>query len=273
MKSKIISLFVLATTLFSCTDKDDTVVSASALQKVVFYSGTPNERQWNISNNLLTNITLADGTVAEEFTYDTQNRLTSDVKYNNGILSETNSIVYNSDSTIKSINGLNYNFNAATQTYDYSYAGTFSINCQVNSDGLAVNYVRTGTNAGEYHMTYASGNMTSFEKTSSGTNDIIKNFHFDGTYGSNPLHDVILAVARVKSLTDPGFFIDSMASSGGAGGFDRGASDPNYYNYGFTSSITLPPSNNAKNYSIGIEVLDSSNSVINVYSFADYYYN
>ena len=270
---KIISLFVLAITLFSCTDNDDTIVNSSDLQKVVFYGSTANERQWNISNDLLTNITLADGTIVEEFTYDTQNRVISDVKYNNGIISETTNIVYNSDSTIKSINGLDYNYNAATQTYDYSYAGTFSMSCQVNSDKLAVNYVRTGTNAVEYHMTYASGNMASFEKISSGTTDIVKNFHFDGTFNNaNPLHNAVLAVARVKSLTDPNFFIDSVASTGVAGGFDRGVSDAYYYNYGYASSIELPQTHNIKDFSIGVEVLDSSNNYINGYNFADYYY-
>lgn len=268
---KFLTLFVLATTLFSCSDSDDSIVTSSDLQKVVFYYNTPNERQWNISDGLLTNITLADGTVVEVFVYDSQNRVINDIKYTGGVVSETNTITYNSDNTINTINGLAYTYNASTRTYTYSSSGTFSITCQVNSDMLAVNYIRTGTDPGEYQMVYSSGDMTSFEKTNSGSTEIIKNFHFDELY-DNPLYNAVLAVARVKSLTDPNFFIDSVASTKIAGGFDRGMSDPYYYSYGYSSSTTNNPTHNIKDFSIGIEVLDNSMNTVEVYSFADYIY-
>ena len=270
--NKILTLFVLAVTLFSCSSSDDNNVNTnSILQKVVFYRDSPNERHWNISNNLLTNITLEDGTLAEEFIYDSQNRLIRDVKYTNGVVTETVIISYNSDNTISSINNLPYTYNASTRTYAYSYGSDFTINCSVNQDMLAVDFIRTGTNDGEYHMTYSNGNMASFEKINSGSTEIIKNFHFDNLL-ANPLYNAILAVARVKSLTDPNFFIDSVASTNIAGGHDKGPSDPNYYSYGYTSSITNNPTHNSKDFSIGIEVLDSGNNFVNYYSFADYYY-
>ncbi|MEO5776883.1 MAG: hypothetical protein ABIQ27_08255 [Flavobacterium sp.] len=261
---KIIFLFALATTLFSCTDNDDTIINDSVLQKVVFYDNSSNERQWNISNDLLTSITLADGSIAEEFTYDTQNRVILDTKYVDGNVSEVNTITYNTDNTINSINGLPYTFNATTRTYTYSYGSTFTINCVVNEDMLAVDFIRTGTGAGEYHMTYAGGNMASFEKTTSSSTDILKNFHFDGAYGVNPLRNAVLAVARVKSLTDPNFFIDCQASEGMPNGFDKGLTDTNYYNYGMVLG--------SGNYQIGVEILDSSNNYVDSYSFAAYYY-
>ncbi len=269
---KIIFLFVLVTTFFSCSDSDDSIVTSSDLQKVVFYYNTPNERQWNIENDLLTNITLADGTVVEEFVYDSQNRVISDIKYMGGVVSETNTITYNADNTIQSINGLPYTYNSSTRTYTYSYGSGFAISCQVNSDFLVENFVRTGTDAGEYHMVYSSGDMTSFEKINSGSTEIIKNFHFDGLHGANPLHNAVLAVARIKSLTDPSFFIDSVASTRIAGGYDRGTSDPYYYSYGYSSSTTNNPTHNVKDFSIGIEVLDNSMNTVEVYSFADYIY-
>ena len=250
---------------------DDSIVTSSDLHKVVFYYNTPNERQWNISNGLLTNITLADGTVVEEFVYDSQNRVISDIKYTGGVVSETTTITYNADNTINTINGLAYTYNAATRTYAYSYSGSFSVTCQVNSDMLAVNYIRTGTDAGEYHMTYSNGDMASFEKINSGSTEIIKNFHFDELY-TNPLYNAVLAVARVKSLTDPNFFIDSVASTRIAGGYDRGTSDPYYYSYGYSSSATTNPTHNVKDFSIGIEVLDNSMNTVEVYSFANYIY-
>lgn len=263
---KIILLFILVTTLFSCSDNDDAIVSASVLQKVVFYRDSPNERQWIIENGLLANITLADGTVAEEFVYDSQNRVIRDVKYTSGIATETTVITYNADDTINTINGLPYTYNASTRTYAYSYGSSFTINCQVNSDFLAVNYTRTGTNPGQYHMAYANGDMTSFEKITNSTTDTLKNFHFDGVYGANPIYASVLSVARVKSLTDPSFFIDCHSSINMANGFDKGTSDPYYYNYGEL------PNMDGKLFEFGIEVLDSSNNAVDFYSFADYYY-
>ena len=268
--NKLYFFFIAAITLTSCSS-DTTVIPVQTLQKVVFYRDSPNQRQWNISNDLLRNITLADGTVVEEFIYDSHNRLASDIKYTGGLVSENTTITYNADNTINTINGLAYTYNAATRTYAYSYSGSFSVTCQVNSDMLAVNYIRTGTDAGEYHMTYSNGDMASFEKTNSGSTNMTKNFHFDEMY-SNPLHSSILAIARVKSLTDPSFFIDSVASTKIAGGYDRGTSDPYYYSYGYTSSTTTSPTHNDKDFSIGIEVLDNSMNTVEVYSFADYIY-
>ncbi|MCF6128296.1 membrane lipoprotein lipid attachment site-containing protein [Flavobacterium sp. AS60] len=269
---KILFFFITAIALTSCSSESDTVVPPTTLQKVVFYSNTPNERQWNISDDLLRNITLADGTVVEEFIYDSHNRLVSDIKYTGGLVSETTTITYNADNTIQSINGLPYAYNSSTRTYTYSYGSSFTISCQVNSDFLVENFVRTGTDAGEYHMAYSSGDMTSFEKINSGSTEIIKNFHFDGLYGANPLYNAVLAVARVKSLTDPNFFIDGVASTSIAGGYDRGASDNHYYSYGYSSSTSNNPTHNDKDFSIGIEVLDNSMNTVGVYSFADYIY-
>ena len=263
VSKKIIFLFVLVTTLFSCSNEDNSNPT-EVLQKVVFYRDSPNQRQWNISNNLLTNITLADGTVAEEFIYDSQNRLIRDIKYSNGSITETDIITYNTNNTINTINGLSYSYNAATTTYTYSYGSSFTINCQVNSDFLVENFVRTGTDAIEYHMTYTNGNMLSFEKSTSGTTDVIKNFHFDGTYGTNPLYSAVISVAKVKSLTDPSFFIDCQISENMANGFDKGTTDPYYYNYGLVFSDRF--------YQYGVEILDDSNNYIGYYTFASYYF-
>lgn len=262
--NKIFTTIIIAFTLFSCSSDDSTNPDLKTLEKIVFYRDTANEKQWNFSNNLLQNITLADGSLAEKFIYDSQNRVVSNIKYSNGIVFETNTFIYNADNTIQKINGLPYTFNAATNTYTYSYASDFTINCEVNSDLLAVNFTRTGTNAGEFHMTYANGNMTSFEKITNGSTDVLKNFNFDTILMVNPIADAVLAVARVKSLTDPNFFIDCQASKEVPTGFDKGASDTNYYNYG-----AIPEN---KLYKVGIEVLDSNNNFVNFYSFADYHF-
>ena len=263
---KLFILMLLAATLFSCSSDDNTVSPPKVLQKIVFYRDSPNERQWNFSNGLLVNITYANGSVAEEFTYDAQKRLTKDAKYGNGVQTEVDIITYNADNTIKSVNFLPYNFNPTTNTYAYSYGSNFTIECKVNEDMLAVDFLRTGVNPGEYHMTYANGNMTSFEKRTGGATDILKNFHFSGTRNDETIYSAILAVARVKSLTDPSFFIDCQVSKERPDSFDKGPADSNHYNYGsiINTDGTL--------LEIGIEVLDSNNNLLNFYSFADYYY-
>ncbi|MGC4040364.1 MAG: hypothetical protein QM710_06155 [Flavobacterium sp.] len=262
---KLLMLFVLAATLISCSNNDDNTNTEKVLQKVIFYKNSANEKHWNFSDGLLRNITLADGTIVEEFVYDNQNRVVSDIKYANGIDGESTSVTYNADNTIKSIDGLPYTYNAATRTYAYSYVSNFTINCKVNENGLALDFLREGVGAGEYHMTYSNGNMTSFEKVAGGSIEITKNFNFTGEYfGVNPIYSAVIAVARVKSLTDPSFFVDCQASKDIPNGFDKGASDPNHYNYG-----AVPDSNL---YMVGVEVLDSSNNFVGYYSFADYYY-
>lgn len=260
---KLLVLFVLATTLFSCSSDDNTPTNL-VLQKVVFYNNSPNERQWNISNGLLTNITLADGTVVEEFIYDNFNRVVQDIKYSNGLVTETHAITYDDQDIIQSIDALPYTYNPSTKTYAYSYGSNFTILCKVNDDRLAVDFIRTGFMPSEYHMTYAEGDMTSYKKVMNGSTDMVKNFHFDAAFGSNPIYHAVLAVARVKTLTDPGFFVDCQASKNMANGFDGGSGVPYYFNYGIVPDARL--------MQVGIEVLDANNNAVDFYSFADYHY-
>lgn len=267
--NKLFSIILIAVTLFSCSSDDkETVIIPKTLQKIVFYRDSPNQRQWNISNGLLISITLADGTLAEEFIYDTNKRVIAEKKYTGGVLTETNTIAYTSDNIIESINGLHYNFDAATQTYIYSYGSNFTIHCKVNEDKLAVDFVRSGFKASEYHMTYANGNMTSFRKVNNVGSDVIKNFHFTTGMISEggSFYNAVLSVAQVKSLTDPNFFVDCQVSKVDPDGFDNGVTDPYYYNYGAI------PNMDGTLLQVGVEVLDSNNNPVSWYSFADYYY-
>jgi hypothetical protein len=254
--------------LVSCSRDDSSAPTfgSGELEKVIFYRDSSTETQWIFENKLLTKITLADGTLVEAFVYDNLNRLVQDKKYDNGTLTATDVITYNADHTIKTINNLPYTFDSATRTYTYTYGSDFTINCEVNSDQLAVNFVRMGSNSSEYHMTYAGGNMTSYTKLSDDSTSEVKNFYFDAGFGSNPIYEMILPVARVKSLTDPGFFTDCQVSKNLANGFDKGSSYPLHYNYGAVPDIE------GKLFQIGVEVLDGNNNNVDFYSFTDYIY-
>lgn len=266
---KIFSIILIAVTLFSCSsDNDnDTVATPKKLRKIVFYRDSADERQWNISNGLLTSISNADGSLAEEFVYDTNKRVVADKIYTDGVITETTTITYDTDGIVQSINGLHYNYDTATSTYIYSYGSNFTINCKVNEDRLAVDFVRAGFKPSEYHMTFADGNMTSFRKVNNGGTDVLKNFHFNaGVPGRNDVYKAVLAVARVKSLTDPNFFVDCQASKKSPDSFDKGASDPYSYNYGQI------PNMDGTLLQVGIEVLDNNNNPVSWYPFADYYF-
>lgn len=254
--------------LVSCSHDDAAAPTfgSGALQKVVFYRNGSKETHWVIENKLLTKITLADGTLIETFVYDKLNRVVQDKKYTNGLLTGTDVITYNLDSTIKTINNLPYTFDAGTRTYTYTYGSDFTINCEVNKDFLAVNFTRLGSNPGEYQMTYINDNMTSYEKLSGGTTEGVKNYYFDAGFGSNPVYDAVLPIARVKSLTDPSFFTDCQVSKNVANGFDKGSGYPLHYNYGAIPDIE------GKLFQIGVEVMDSNGNNVDFYSFADYYY-
>ena len=263
-------LFIVASALFSCSSDDTTSGnSQKVLQKVVFYKGTANERHWKFTNSQLTQITTSDGTLVEEFFYDAQKRLIKDVKYTNGVITDTDDITYNADNTISTIDALPYFYNAATKTYTYSYGSNFTIDCQVNSDMLVVDFVREGFNPSEYHIRYANRDMVSFKKVNSGISEIEKNFHFAShpVYtGGNQVFEAILSVAKVKSLTDPGFFADCQVSATTPEGFDCGTINPYYYNYG------ISPDTSGKLLQVDIEVLDPDNNAVDFYSFADYHF-
>lgn len=266
---KLFSIILIAATLISCSSDNDStpIITPKKLHKIVYYRDSANERQWNINNGLLTSITTSDGTLVEEYIYDAEKRVIAEKKYTGGVLTETNTISYNSDNIIESINGLHYNYDAATKTYIYSYGSNFTINCKVNEDKLAVDFLRAGFNPSEYHMTYANGNMISFRQVNNAGTDVLKNFHYtSNTKQDNRLYNAILAVAQVKSLTDPNFFVDGQVSKAIGDGFDKGPAVPYYFSYGQT------PNTDETILQIGIEVLDSNNNPVTWYSFADYYY-
>ena len=215
---KIIILFVLAITLFSCSDNSSSSTNPNLLQRVDFNPGTPNERRWNFSNDgLLTTITDANAALIEKFVYDSNNNVIQDIKYSSGSPTENYLISYNSSNKITNINSRSYNYSASDNRYYYT-AGNESFSCELNADGLATHYSDFFDFPGvsndiqtEFTFQYESGNLLSMSGFGSSMSDVIINF----TYGNsvNPLKNATLPVFRIKSLINPNFFNTGICSN------------------------------------------------------------
>lgn len=136
---KFLILFVLVTTLFSCSsDENSSVVNSSLLKRVDFYPNKPNESRWNFNNSgLLDNITKPDGTLVEKFIYDSNNNVIKDTKYNNGSIVADYVVTYDSANIITSINGVSYDYVYSATGFRYSYTNaTENFSCEINNDML-----------------------------------------------------------------------------------------------------------------------------------------
>ena len=126
---KIFTLFVLTTTLFSCSSDDSSsTVNPNLLQRVDFYPGTTSEKRWNFNaEGLLTSITNSDNEILELFVYDTNNNVIQNTKYSSGSPTENYLITYDSNNKITNINGKNYNYSGSENRYYYTIGNeTFS---------------------------------------------------------------------------------------------------------------------------------------------------
>ena len=216
---KIIFLFVLAITLFSCSSDDSSFsVNPNLLQRVAFYPGQPQENRWNFnSDGLLTSITDANSNLIETFVYDSNNNVIQDIKYSSGSPTENYLITYNSSNKITNINSRSYNYSASENRYYYT-VGNEIFSCELNGDGIVMHYLDffDFPDAGddvqtEFNFQYENGNLSNISGFGSNMSDVIINF----TYGNsvNPLKNATLPVFRIKSLIDPNFFNTGISSN------------------------------------------------------------
>lgn len=264
---KIIFLFVLATTLFSCSSDDSSSVgNPNLLKRVDFYPNKPNETRWNFNNSgLLDNITKPDGTIVEKFVYDSNNNVIKDTKYNNGSIVADYVVTYDSANIITSINGVAYDYVYSAAGSRYSYANaTENFSCEINNDMLLTNY--NYTNSGiekKYETVYTNGNMISFQRTNDGTLDLVRNYSF-GSNLDNPLQIACLGVMKLKSLTDPEFFMDGIFSQSvvSSSSFEGSTT---HYNYG----LLINSNNHLLQHDI--EVYDGD-TFVEYINYSKYYY-
>lgn len=129
MKNISILLFVFIAIVSCSSDENlESNINPYLLQKVIFYTGTPYEKQWNFNEQgLLTEVRKADGTLESDYFYDTNNNLISSHYYHyfNGIVIQTDTLNFGyTNNILSSYNGqpvtYNSNNNTFSLTLDYS---------------------------------------------------------------------------------------------------------------------------------------------------------
>ncbi|WP_293893061.1 hypothetical protein [Flavobacterium sp.] len=218
MKSKIISLFVLATTLFSCSsDNSSSLTNPNLLQRVDFFPGRTFETRWKFNDDgLLISITNPNNELIESFVYDSNNNVIQDTKYDSGSPTENYLITYDSSNKITSINSRSYNYNASENRY-YYIEGNETFSCELNADGIVTHYfdffdfpeegddIQT-----EFSFQYENGNLLSMIGFGSSLGEIEVHFNY-GTV-VNPLKNATLSVLKLKSIIEPRFFNTGISS-------------------------------------------------------------
>ena len=135
-------LFCFILMLISCTnDSTETEITSNPnlLQRVDLYPGTLSEKRWNFnSDGLLKEITKADGTVVENFTYDSQNRLINSTSFSDVGFNETHIFTYDTNGFVITVDGENINYDSTLNAYyTGSLNGTYRFT-KLNSDKLLI---------------------------------------------------------------------------------------------------------------------------------------
>jgi hypothetical protein len=138
---KFCLLLITICALSSCTSDStsNNEPNPNLLQRVDFYPGTPNERRWIFnSDGLLDEITKADGTVIQDFTYDSDDRLTSSTLFNDSGINETHTFTYDNNDFVASVDGVSLNFSPSLNAYYTGDLNQYYEMTEINSEKLLV---------------------------------------------------------------------------------------------------------------------------------------
>jgi hypothetical protein len=207
---KLLTLLLIIFSFLSCTNNDnetDSEVNPNLLQKVIFNQNTPSEKHWNFNENgLLSEITKEDGTLLQNFVYDTNERLSNSTIYNTNGTIENFSFTYNVNGSISSLNNVPLNFDTTLNAY---YFGDLNANYSVfklNTEGLLtygksvyLEDVGNGTSypniLSEVYVNYADDNLKGY----SFHNGSFNSFGHDSK--RNPLRNATIAVFKAFAIT------------------------------------------------------------------------
>ena len=245
----IFCLFVIIIAFSSCNNDDSsnlTQANPNLLQRVDFYSGTSFEKRWYFnSDGFLAEIKDANGMLLEKFVYNSNNQVIQNIIYENGTVSQTLNISYSSANVVSQINGTTYNF-STTETKYYNSDGIFyNYNCFLNSEFLLTESSITNDDPDNYYeflyySNYQGNNMFTYSSHDTNSFQDIFTFYDFGT-SINPLKQALLPVFKVKSITDPRFYYDSLSSTNNIISQGYLNIDPEYHTYEYTfNSNNLP---------------------------------
>jgi hypothetical protein len=266
----LLFLFLLPFLFLSCDNDDEKTIDSNAelLEKVVFYPESEQEVKWLFNENgLLSKITKANGTIIEEFIYDNNNNVKTDIIYNDDATFTTYTILYNSENIITKINETDYNYIASENKYFY-LKGTEEFSCYINSDGLVTNSIHKNTSSNSeflisYSLKYQNGNMMNYHFNGNNLSEV-RNFNYNTA--NNPILKAALPVFKLKSVTNPGFFKDGFSSKNISQSLSFEENTPVYFNF----AMLVYPNNSVEQLDVEVYKNDVFD---NIYTLAKFYYH
>ena len=267
-------LLLSAFILFSCSDDatEQNTTDPTLLQRIDFYPGTVNERRWFFNaDGILNEITKADGTVVQNFSYDTSNRLTNSTLFSSNGTSQNYTFTYDNNGFVSSVNGQIVNYDSAQAAY---YTGDLTQSyrlTQINSDKLLV-YGKTA-----YHDFDENGDsfeivwdeiMVGYDTNSNLTGYFLNDSCHSSTYDnfSNPLRNATLAICRAFSFIENSQWVDGLYNSvNNPLSQNYCSEDPESETYSYTfNANNLPVTQTRNDYYFGV--------FENTFTSAKYYY-
>jgi hypothetical protein len=273
---KLYFLLVSICLLTSCSSDSTSIAETNPnlLQRVDFYPGLTFERRWFFnSDGLLNEITKADGTIVQNFTYDNQNRLINTTLFNADGTSTISTFTYNSNNSVASINDVVLNYNSALDAFIFGDLTTQYNSIKINSNGLLtyaksvwIDYDFDGTPIeifnSELGVIYSENNMTAYFP-----NESCNYFTYDTN--TNPLRNATLAICKAYSfsVTLPWLYVNCI-SVNNVLEHKYCTEDPEseLFNYTFNSN-NLPVTQTRDNYYQG--VYENTTATINYYYQGD----
>lgn len=211
----LISFVVIS---ISCSsDSSSVTTNANLLQRVDFYPGISSERRWLFnSDGLLIQITKPDGTIVQDFTYDSHNRLTNSIIFPDTGTPETHTFTYDSSDFVTTVDGVTINYDSSLDAY---YTGILDVNYRltrinneklllegrtvvVDNDGTGINETRWN----EMSVYYLNHNVMSFSP-----GDSCNTLTYDDK--PNPLRNATLAICKAFSFVAGSRWIDGQYNS------------------------------------------------------------
>jgi hypothetical protein len=214
---KFYLLLIIVCTLYSCTNDSSSEIQSDSnlLQRIDFYPGMAAEARWLFNaDGLLYKITKADGTVIQEFTYDSQNRLVQSDQYY--WIEEHHTFTYDSNDLVATVDGAVVHYDSGLDAY---YTGILNDNyrlTKINSDKLLldgrtvrVDNDETGITQTEWEemlVYYSNNNVMGYTP-----GDSCVSFTYDSK--TNPLRSATLAISRAFSFVPNSRWVNGLVNS------------------------------------------------------------